>query len=110
MLLKEFFGNKLEVNKDHSTNSLSNDVFWFILDHDRIHKDYGLPIIKQLKKDKNLSDEDVVKVFLPLVNKGCKEYYVKNDMSGHLKQLFPKSLRAELCNQIYNHYCDNISD
>ncbi len=111
MLLREFFGNTLKVNDDDTPDkSVSNDVFWFILDHDKMHKDYAVPMISRIKKQKNFSETDVIKNFMPLVNKGCKEFYMKNDMTGHLKKVFPKSLRMELCNQLYNHYCDSISN
>lgn len=109
MLLKEFFGNTIKANNENSNKSEANEIFWFILDHDKIHKDFVMPILNNLKKKKTLSNDEVDEVFMPLVNKGCKEFYLKNNMTGHLKKKFPKPLRMELCNQLYNHYCDSIT-
>lgn len=109
MLLCEFFGNPLNAASDTSNNSIANDVFWFILDHDKLHKDHAIPLINQIKKQKNLSEVEVIKMFMPLVNKGCKEFYMKNDMHGHLTEIFPKPVRVELCNRLYNHYHDSVA-
>lgn len=108
MLLKEFFGQKIPVSKKDHKDSITDDLFWFILDHDRMHKDYGITLINQLKKNKNLSEDEIITQFSPMVKKGCKEYYIKQKLPGNLGKYFPKEVRQELCQRIYSHYCDNI--
>lgn len=109
MLLKEFFGEQLKLsNSDKKHDNHVDEVFWFILEHDRLHKEYGLPLINYLKKHKSIPEDKIFDTFSPMINKGCKEYYVKTQLTGHLKTHFPKKIRQELCNQLYSHYCDHI--
>lgn len=109
MLLNEFFGEKIKISKNEDQHdNLVNDVFWFILEHDRLHKEYGIQLINQLRKEKTIPEDQIFNKFSPMVNKGCKEYYIKNNLTGHLKTHFPKKNRQELCNQLYAHYCDHI--
>jgi hypothetical protein len=43
-----------------------------------------------------------------MVEKGCKEYYAKNKMSGRLGKVFPLELREEMCERLYDHYRDDV--
>ena len=117
MLLNEFFGKAIDAGKKTSSAStendekLNNELFWFILDHDKLHKDYFMPLAKKIKhqhKNEDFEKEALVQEFMPMVEKGCKEYYAKNKMSGRLGKLFPKELREEMCERLYDHYCDDI--
>jgi hypothetical protein len=45
---------------------------------------------------------------MPMVNKGCLEYYEENDLKGRPETLFSKDLREELCEKLYDHFCDDI--
>jgi hypothetical protein len=45
---------------------------------------------------------------MPMVERGCKEFYYKKKMSGRLGKLFPKDLREEMCEKLYDHYCQDI--
>lgn len=114
MLLKEFF-SKQPGNGQNSTTEkeqnekINNDLFWFIIDHDKLHKDYFFPIAKELKK-KNCQCEnnEVLEMFMPMVIKGCREYYEKNKMAGKLGKKFSKELREEMCKRLYEHYREGI--
>ena len=115
MLLKEFFGHNLDL-KTHSSKKdddkkTHDDLFWYILDHDKLHKDYFHPLAKKIKQahDSGKADKGaLVKEFLPMVNKGCKEYYTKKKLHGKLGKLFSKEVREELCERLYDHYCEDI--
>ena len=116
MLLKEFFGpaikagQKMLDNKQESENQ-SDELFWYILDHDRLHKDYFLPLARKIKKrhDENKLDKSVcIKEFMPMVNKGCLEFYNKKKLSGKPGKLFPKQLREDLCEKLFDHYYEDI--
>lgn len=116
MLLKEFFGpaikagNKMLDNKDKSSDQ-NDDLFWFILDHDKLHKDYFLPLAQKIKKSHNENKFDkksCIKEFMPMVNKGCIEYYSKKKLTGKLGKLFPKEVREDLCEKLFDHYYEDI--
>lgn len=109
MYLNEFFGNNIKLPVKNNESGIVDDVFWFILDHDRLHKDYFIPIAHKFKQMGNNVDKDAIcKMLVPLVNKGCKEYYYQNEMSGYIGKVFPKDVRQALCEKLFNHYEDII--
>lgn len=109
MLLKEFFSVPLNIDQnqkkrdEHNVN-FEDDLFWFILDHDKIHKDYFFPISKKLKKLKECSESQIYELFMPMVEKGCKEFYADKKMNGKLGKLFPLDMREGICKKLYEHY------
>jgi hypothetical protein len=116
MLLNEFFGKAIDLGKkeDKDTDKhgkISDDAFWYIVDHDRLHKDHFhtlAPKIKKAHKEGRADKEKLVKDFLPMVNKGCMEFYNKHKMTGKLGKLFPKEMREDMCERLYDHYCEDI--
>lgn len=116
MLLKEFFGRSIKVGKQSDKahmdqNEKDNDLFWYILDHDKLHKDYFLPLAQKIKRRKNegqLDKENCIMEFMPMVEKGCMEYYKHKKLNGKLGKLFPKQLREELCEKLFDHYQEDI--
>jgi hypothetical protein len=113
MKLVEFFNKAIEVGKntkDHDTDKISDDLFWFILDHDKLHKDYFLPIAQKLKKLKEVEPEVIKELYMPMVIKGCKEFYHDKDMKGKLGKEFPKELRDEMCHRLHDHYFDDVQN
>ena len=112
MKLVEFFGRSMDLNtskrKDQQEEKFDDDLFWYIIDHDRLHKDYFFPIAKKLKTLKECSPEMVLEMFMPMVEKGCKEYYEYKEMKDKLGKAFPKDLREELCKRLYDHYREDI--
>lgn len=116
MLLNEFFGKSIDIKKSSSNENrddknMSDDLFWFILDHDRLHKDHAIPLARKIKHDhqhESLDKSKMIKEFMPMVKKGCMEYYHKNKMSGKPEKLFPEELREELCEKLYDHYCEDV--
>jgi len=115
MLLMEFFGKAINVDKNARTNhkdsNIDDELFWFIIDHDKLHKDYFHPLSKKIydaHNSKNLDKTDLVKEFMPMVKHGCKEFYYQKKLSGHLENNFNKELVQELCEKLYNHYKEDI--
>ena len=112
MKLYEFFGN---IKHDQDPNSdpdtlgkeeeaeLAEQVFWFILDDDELHKKYFLPVAKEIrikhKADPKTSENDW-KLWIPMVNEGCKDYYENHDVEGHPADVFNKEFRRDLCKRI----------
>jgi hypothetical protein len=111
MLLNEFFSKPIDIKspkEGKDTSKIDNELFWYILDHDKLHKDYFFPIAKKLKSLKECGDEMIYEMFMPMVKKGCKEYYVKNKMEGKLGKIFPAKMREELCKKLYDHYKEDV--
>ena len=111
MKLTEFFNKPLDVNqkkKDRDNPQFEDDLFWYILDHDKLHKDYFFPIAKKLKNLKECSPEMVLELYMPMVKKGCKEYYQDKKMKEKISRVFPREFRESLCKRIHDHYYDDI--
>jgi LysM repeat protein len=110
MLLTEFFGKAkqihLKLGKDKDENKINNELLWFILDHDRLHKDYFYHLSKKLKAHED--DKSILDDIMEMVKKGCKEFYVNNKMEGKLGKLFPEELRKDVCQKLYDHYRENL--
>lgn len=97
--------------KEKDDKAMHDDLFWFFIDHDRLHKDYVVPIgkkIKQAKKDKNAKQQILVDEFMPMVERGCKEYYIKKKLEGHPDKLFSKEMKEEMCQRLYDHYYEDM--
>lgn len=107
MLLSEFFGNAIKVSRKNNSSELENNVFWFILDHDRLHKDYAIPVMRKIKTLDKVDKSEMYNTLLPMVNKGCKEYYHQKNLQGRIGKLFTKKMREELCEKLFNHYIDD---
>lgn len=125
MKLFEFFGRydvepKTSENKDPNYMSqeeeehLLEEVFWHILEDDDLHKKYFMPIAKKLKDiyDSESKEDDLNdwKVWIPMVNQGCREYFEKFDVKGDPKDVFHKKFRKSLCEKLVDHYIDDIKN
>jgi len=115
MLLKEFFGKPVdmykEMSKSRENKGISDDLFWYIIDHDKLHKDYFHPIaldMKKAKADGKIDKEEICNAFMPMVEKGCKEYYTHKKLNGRLGKLFSKDLRKDMCDRLFDHYREDI--
>ncbi len=113
MLLNEFFGKNIDpiknMNKGRDEKNIGDDLFNYIIDHDKLHKDYFFPIATKIAKKKgDVSKEESCKEFLPMVLKGCKEYYEHKKMKGKLGKVFSKELRSDMCERLLDHYKDDI--
>jgi hypothetical protein len=122
MKLYEFFGNiNQDSDRDDTANpdtlkkeeetELTDNVFWFILDDNDLHKKYFMPTAKALKQkldDKTDSDEHDWKVWLPMVNVGCVKFYKETDVQGDPKEVFDIKMRKELCKRLTDHYHQDI--
>lgn len=114
MILKEFFGRSVNnVNNDKKeTEEFSKDeLFWSIIDDDQLHKKYFFPIARKIKKlhSKNKLDRSqCVQEFMPMVNQGCLKFSKKEKIFGKPSKLFPKEMREELAQRLFDHYEDDI--
>lgn len=117
MLLKEFFGKPVALGKeeesqeDKDTRNNFDDLFWFIIDHDRLHKDFALPIAKkmhQANKSNKLNKESLVKEFSSMVDKGCMEFYHHHEIKGNPEKIFTKEIKKDLCEKLFDHFYEGV--
>lgn len=113
MKLLEFFNKPLNFSKtkeeqDRDDKKLDDELFWYILDHDKLHKDYFFPIAKKVNKLKECGPGMVLELYMPMVIKGCKEFYHDKKMEGSLGKTFSTKFRENLCHRLHDHYRDDI--
>lgn len=113
MKLTEFFNKPLDVHKgqkykNNNDHNIEDELFWYIIDHDKLHKDYFFPIAKKLKSLKECGPEMVLELYMPMVVKGCKEFHHDQEMKEKLGKVFPLDLREALCHRLHDHYRDDV--
>lgn len=117
MNLFEFFGSfDIDNNNNKSNDStklsreeeqqLADQVFWFILDDDGLHKKYFLPIAREIRKNHNdnTGDRHDWKSWIPMVNSACARYFKEHNVKGNPKDVFNKMFRKNLCKKLCDHY------
>jgi hypothetical protein len=117
--IRNFHSDKKSENKSLMNNKLdhdkmSDDVYWYMLDHDRIHKENFIPIAREmyrLKDSKNFDKDAFVEKFLPMVNRGCMEYYKEMKLEEDPRDIFTKEMRRSLCQRLTDQsYEDVLND
>jgi hypothetical protein len=115
MLLNEFFGvydaagSKKEDEKNKKTYEeaeLADEIYEFILHNDKLHKEQFIPIAQKIHR--NPTAEHAKNIWLPLVNKGCMEFYHHNKMIEDPVSMFHKKFREDLCELLYNSFNKDI--
>lgn len=123
MRLLEFFGKtRLDlkgkkqdedlVNKNKfSSDEISDELYWFILDHDKLHKEHFMPIAREIYsnyKKKQFNKENYLKKWMPMVNKGCLEFYKHKKMQGDPNDIFTVEMRKDLCHKLSDQHYEDI--
>jgi hypothetical protein len=115
MILREFFGKSIdpikELHKGRDDQNIGDELFNYVIDHDKLHKDYFHPIAVKMKKanlDGDIDKKEICDAFMPMVKKGCKEYYSHKKLKGRLGKVFSKELRKDMCERLYSHYKEDI--
>ena len=121
MKLYEFFSvpslendqdGKSEKMSDSNRERLANDLYWYILDHDDLHKKHFMPIAKQieqtLRSTKKIDRDSVKEQWMPMVKEACLDYYKKHNMQGHPKKIFDEEFCKGLCERLSDQYIEDI--
>jgi uncharacterized protein YpiB (UPF0302 family) len=116
MLLNEFFGNyAFKTGSDNATSKedakmkeddLCNDVFEYIINNDKLHKEEFFPIAEKVVRE--ATKEHNSDLWMPMANKGCMQFYKENKMKEDPKKIFTMEMRKELCSKIAEHYQGDI--
>lgn len=116
MKLYEFFGSfnvsgndPRDTNKDgklskEEQEQFKNDLFFSMIDNDDIHKKHFYEVSETILKEKECSRD----VWMPVVKRGCMEYYREKQLKQDPKDLFSKEIQEELCQMLDDHYRKDI--
>lgn len=122
MKLYEFFGgysndtdnnpsDELSGKTKIEQEKLSDELYWFILDDDELHKKCFMPVARELAermKDKSFDHSKFTSKWMPMVNKGCLKFYKENEMTEDPKEVFPKEIRKALCQRFADEHHKDI--
>jgi hypothetical protein len=123
MKLYEFFGHqnldfykgsdveeeKNEKKKERNAHMI-DDLFWFIVDHDKLHKEHFFKKADHIKEKFGKDEGHDPKIWEEMVKQGCVEFFHHHKMKGDIKELFDKEMRDELCQRLVDHYHKDIVD
>ena len=120
MKLYEFFGhqnldfykgsdqdNAHEEKKEENTQ-MADDLFWYIVDHDDLHKEHFFEKGNKIKAEHKNDESHNPKIWEDMAKKGCVEFFHHHKMKGDIKELFDKDLIEELCQRLADHYHKDI--
>lgn len=93
-------GKPTQDEKEH----FKNDLYFYILDNDDLHKKNFYEIAEHISNDKECSEN----VWLPMVNRGCMEYYKEKNLQDDPKDLFTKDFREDLCKMLDDHFREDV--
>lgn len=121
MKLYEFFSvPSIEKDEEHQSDDqsntnrekLANDLFWYILDHDDLHKKYFIPIAqkidRKLRAEEKVDREEYTECWMPMVKEGCLEFHKENKMKGDPKKLFDKEICKGLCHRFAEKHLEDL--
>lgn len=80
--------------------NFKNDLFFYILDNDDIHKENFFKVAETIYADKEAPGS----VWMPMVNKGCMEFYRENQLRDNPKDIFTKEFREDICQMLDDHF------
>lgn len=112
MKLTEFFNRPLDINQHkketEQDSRLADDVFYHMIDDDRLYKECFFPIAEKIQKLKECGDTEILEMFMPMVIKGCKQFFNKHELEGRMSKKFPLEMREALCHRLYDHYFEDV--
>jgi len=112
MKLNEFFGQLNLDQQQHVGNGmhheedekLRDDVFWFVLDDDDLHKQFFIPVADKVKNHHTARDW---KTWIPMVKAGSLKYLKTHNIKGDPRERFNKEFLRDVCQRIDDHYREN---
>jgi hypothetical protein len=100
---------------DEDQDKLADEVYWYMLDDDNLHKEYFIPLaydIKALQKADKFNHNEFVNKWLPLVNAACTKFYKENkeELPGDPADLFSLDMRKMLCQRLSDQHHTDIEN
>jgi len=97
---------------DNERAQLAEELFWYILDHDDLHKKHFIPaaqkISQEYKKNKKLDKSKYQECWMPMVREACLKFHEKNKIRGNPKKVFDKEMCEHLCKLLADRYIEDI--
>jgi len=91
---------------------VANELFWYILDNDDIHKKHFIPIAKQIQRDLKskgkIDRKDFIDCWMPMVEAGCLEFHKDKQMPGNPRKVFDREFREGLCQRFSDQHLEDI--
>jgi len=98
---------------DKERQELANELFYYIIDHDDLHKEQFIPIAqaihREFKKNKKVDKSKYIECWMPMVRQACLEFHKKMKINGNPKKIFDKKLCEHLCRKLADHYIKDIT-
>jgi DNA-binding transcriptional regulator YhcF (GntR family) len=124
MKLYEFFNVPVEQHEKenksfHKAKSqeekqkMADEVFWFILDHDALHKEHVIPSVRELAgqtMNPDFNRSKFAKQWIPMVSKGCTMFHKKNKMTQDPRDVFDDEFKDSLCKRFAEKFIKEIND
>jgi hypothetical protein len=98
---------------DEEKTKIADQLFWYIIDNDDLHKEFVLPFIKDMKAQitsPGFNRDRFTKKWLPMINKGAKLFYKHEKLKDDPKDLFTDNLKDELCKQLCDKFIDEVKE
>lgn len=97
---------------DSERHQLTDELFWYILDHDDLHKKHVIPQLHKIRNDskdsKKIDKSKYQECWIPLVKEACLKFHKENKMSGHPKKVFDEEICKQLCRRLADRYIEDI--
>ena len=109
MLLKELFSKEPE--KTHSSETLIDDLCFYIEHDDDLQKEYFLPAARMLKRKNILDDTNKCAMeFKDLVELGCNKYQEEFKLVGNFEEIYTKEIKEAVCKKLAERQVPHIKD
>lgn len=98
---------------DEEKSKMADEVFWYIIDNDKLHKEYVLPFlyeIKALVNSPNFNRDRFTKKWMPMVEKGCRMFYKHHKLSDNPEDIFDDDLKQETCQKLCDKFLEEIKE
>ena len=90
---------------------MADEVFWYIIDNDALHKEYSLPFLRDVKSQvnsPNFNKTRFAKQWVPMVKKGCHLFYKHKKLKGDPKDIFDTEMIEDLCKRLGDKFFQEI--
>jgi hypothetical protein len=92
---------------------MADELFWYIIDNDTLHKEHVLPFVKELKTQITSPDFNrnrFTKSWMPMVNKGCRLFYKHHKLKENPAKLFDEDFKDELCKRLCDKFVKDVQE
>jgi len=92
---------------------LTDQLFWFIIDNDELHKRHVLPFVKNYRQqimNKKYSRDKFKKYLVPMIDRGCDLFLKDKKLTKNPSKLFNNELRDSICSRVLDEIIASIQN